>query len=217
MCGSMCIDTHRTPCCCAPAHDEYTDADTIWSLTRSCACTIAHLRTPHPHPHPQTDNGKVVAIFHILTSVSLLGSLISEIFSLQSKRADILKRAAMLTRRLDPDLITSLDTDGGGVDKTEFVVGMLVKLELVDQKDVEPYLKQFANLDVDGSGVLTSKDLEAAALAMEAKVAGMKIPFRKNLEPMARGEASAAARIKSAAAKNGSGIAERTGAKVRPM
>ena len=179
MCGSMCIDTHRTPCCCAPAHDEYTDADTIWSLTRSCACTIAHLRTPHPHPHPQTDNGKVVAIFHILTSVSLLGSLISEIFSLQSKRADILKRAAMLKRRLDPDLITSLDTDGGGVDKTEFVVGMLVKLELVDQKDVEPYLKQFAKLDVDGSGMLTHEDLEAAALAMEAKVAEMKIPVKK--------------------------------------
>jgi Ca2+-binding EF-hand superfamily protein len=85
----------------------------------------------------------------------------------------------MLKRRLDPDLITSLDKDGGGVDKTEFVVGMLVKLELVGQKDVEPYLKQFAKLDVDGSGVLTSEDLEAAALAMEAKVAEMKIPVKK--------------------------------------
>ena len=84
----------------------------------------------------------------------------------------------MLKRRLDPDLITSLDKDGGGVDKTEFVVGMLVKLELVDQEDVEPYLKQFAKLDVDGSGVLTSKDLEAAALAMEAKVAEMNIPLK---------------------------------------
>ena len=109
----------------------------------------------------------------------MLGSLISEIFSLQSKRADILKRAEMLKRRLDPDLITSLDKDGGGVDKTEFVVGMLVKLELVDQKDVEPYLKQFAKLDVDGSGMLTHEDLEAAALAMEAKVAEMKIPVKK--------------------------------------
>jgi Ca2+-binding EF-hand superfamily protein len=56
---------------------------------------------------------------------------------------------------------------------------MLVKLELVDQKDVEPYLKQFAKLDVDGSGMLTHEDLEAAALAMEAKVAEMKIPVKK--------------------------------------
>ena len=176
-----------------------------------------------PLTHPQTDNGKVVAIFHILTSVSLLGSLISEIFSLQSKRADILKRAEMLKRRLDPDLITSLDTDGGGVDKTEFVVGMLVKLELVDQKDVEPYLKQFAKLDVDGSGMLTHEDLEAAALATEAKVAEMKIPV-KILEAKARGAATAATRTKGAAATSGSGIAERSGAaagtqgaRVRPM
>jgi hypothetical protein len=109
------------------------------------------------------------------------------------------------------------------VDKTEFVVGMLVKLELVDQKDVEPYLKQFAKLDVDGSGMLTHEDLEAAALAMEAKVAEMKIPL-KILEAKARGAATAATRTKGAAATSGSGIAERSGAaagtqgaRVRPM
>jgi len=125
-----------------------------------------------PQNLSQTDNAKIVCIFHITFSVSLLGALISEIFKLMSDREEILKRAEMLKRRLNPELIKSLDKDGAGVDKTEFVVGMLVKLELVREQDVMPYLKQFATLDADGSGVLTAHDLEAAALALQDKVAG---------------------------------------------
>ena len=140
-----------------------TDADTNEVVQRA---------PPPPPKLSQTDNAKIVCIFHITFSVSLLGALISEIFKLMSDREEILKRAEMLKRRLDPELIKSLDKDGAGVDKTEFVVGMLVKLELVREQDVMPYLKQFATLDADGSGVLTAHDLEAAALALQDKVAG---------------------------------------------
>ena len=37
----------------------------------------------------------------------------------------------LLKKQLDPELVLSLDKDGDGVDKCEFVVGMLVKLEMV--------------------------------------------------------------------------------------
>lgn len=118
----------------------------------------------------QTDEGKMVAIFHILFSVSLLGSLISEVSTLYFNRALQLKRAEMLKKRLDPELIKSLDKDGSGVDKCEFVVGMLVKLEMVSSDDVAPYLKQFDALDADHSGVLTARDLESFAQATADRV-----------------------------------------------
>lgn len=128
----------------------------------------------------ETPTGKIIAIFHIIYSVSLLGALISEIFRLMADRADQLKRYSLLTKRLDPELIKSLDTDGGsGVDKTEFVTGMLIKLELVDEADVLPYLKQFDELDIDGSGVLTSEDLDAAAAAMAEKKAATEAASAK--------------------------------------
>ena len=41
-----------------------------------------------------------------------------------------------MVRKLDADLITSLDLDGQGVDKFEFVVGMLHKLEMIDWSEV---------------------------------------------------------------------------------
>ena len=74
--------------------------------------------------------------------------------------ASTLKRAEMLKRQLDRDLILSLDVDGNGVDKFEFVVGMLIKLELISSGDVEPFVAQFEALDADASGKLNSDDLE---------------------------------------------------------
>jgi len=120
----------------------------------------------------QTDEGKIYATVHLIFSVSLLGSLISEVFALMASRADQLKRAELLKKRLDPELIKSLDKDGKGVDRTEFVLGMLYKLDIIVPDDAEPYIKQFDQLDADGSGLLTSEDLELATKAMTDKLAG---------------------------------------------
>ena len=40
---------------------------------------------------------------------------------------------------------------------------MLIKLELVAESDVVPFMKQFDQLDADGSGMLDQNDLEKAA------------------------------------------------------
>ena len=56
-------------------------------------------------------------------------------------------------------ILTSFDNEGDGVDKFEFVMGMIVKLGLLEWRDVEPFQKQFDQLDADGSGVLDSDDL----------------------------------------------------------
>ena len=43
----------------------------------------------------------------------------------------------MLCKQLDKDLIMDLDTNGDGLDKVEFVVGMLTKLELIKMEHVQ--------------------------------------------------------------------------------
>ena len=48
-----------------------------------------------------------------------------------------------------------------GMDKAEFVVGMLTKLQLVQWTDIDPFLKQFDQMDTDGSGRLTRADLKS--------------------------------------------------------
>jgi len=72
----------------------------------------------------------------------------------------------MMARALDIELIKSLDKDGGGVDKLEFVIGYLITLgvelcgEPLTWADVEPFIAKFEELDSDNSGRLTASDLE---------------------------------------------------------
>eukprot|EP00415_Alexandrium_ostenfeldii_P002029 UN2029 len=53
-----------------------------------------------------------------------------------------------------------MDKDGNGVDRCEFVRAMLVQLGKVTQEDVLKILDRFDDLDIDGSGILTSEDLQ---------------------------------------------------------
>ena len=60
--------------------------------------------------------------------------------------------------QLDPDLISKLErTEGAGVDKVEYVVGMLIALGaelcgagLAWETDIQPLVSRFETLDADG-------------------------------------------------------------------
>ena len=56
------------------------------------------------------------------------------------------------------------------VDKLEFLVGMLTKLEILHWDDVEPFLAQFDALDKDKSGRLDRNDLLRMVEDKKAKV-----------------------------------------------
>ena len=116
-----------------------------------------------------TDAGKVVAIFHIIFSVASISALINDVVDLHHQRSSLLRRAELLSAKLDPQLITTLDNDGSGVDKFEFVVGMLIKLEIVSWEDVIPFVTQFHALDSDNSGHLTTDDLATLAKQVNDK------------------------------------------------
>ena len=116
-----------------------------------------------------TQGARLTATIHILVSVTLLATFISKLQALHASRLQELKKAELLSKQLDVDLITSLDTDGDGVNKVEFVVGMLTKLELIKWSDVEPFMSQFDAMDTDGGGLLTADDLAAMVADKIAK------------------------------------------------
>jgi len=118
----------------------------------------------------ETDGGKLCSIVHILLSVCTITAVIADLDHLRDKRKRLLQRSRLLKRKLDRDLITSLDRDGNGLDKLEFVIGMLTKLELVTWETVEPFLQQFEMLDTDQSGKLTQDDLEKLADIFQEQV-----------------------------------------------
>mmetsp|Transcript_60712 Transcript_60712/g.188569 ORF Transcript_60712/g.188569 Transcript_60712/m.188569 type:complete len:398 (+) Transcript_60712:123-1316(+) len=112
-----------------------------------------------------TQSARIWAFFHIALSVSWLAVLISEVQERKEIRRMELLQVQMAQRQLDKDLIQSLDTTGSGVDKLEFVVGMLMELgaELCGQPltwtAVMPFVRQFEAADLDKSGRLGKEDL----------------------------------------------------------
>ena len=122
-----------------------------------------------------SQEGRMVAFFHILISVTWLATFISKLQALYMSRTQELRRTNLLKKQLDEKLITSLDTNGDGVNKLEFVVGMLTKLELINWEDVSPFLAQFDALDTDGSGVLTAADLALMVANKKEQIEAKKI------------------------------------------
>jgi len=113
---------------------------------------------------------KLYASIHIIYSVSSLAALINTVQVLYSERMIQQRKSALLHRQLDMDLIESLDKDNNGLDKLEFVVGMLTKLEILHWDDVEPFLAQFDALDKDHSGRLDKQDLRQMVEERQRKV-----------------------------------------------
>ena len=64
---------------------------------------------------------------YVLLSVGALGGALSGLSGARAEAKAEKDFRALMRRELDPGMLRSLDRDGLGVDKTEFVVGMLVR------------------------------------------------------------------------------------------
>ena len=112
---------------------------------------------------PTTQAGRGFAIVHMAVSVVLFATIIGTILRAHGRRSVDAKRLRLIERQLDEELIVALDRDGNGVDKAEYVLGMLTNLGLLSQDDYMPFVKQFDALDKTGDGLLTTCDLRDIA------------------------------------------------------
>ena len=110
-----------------------------------------------------TYDSRWLATFHILASVSGLAALLSDFDVLREQRRHEVRRAQQFLGRLNVDMIMSLDHDGKGVDRFEFVIGMLTRLNYVSVDDVAGFIAQFDALDESGDGNITRAELEKYA------------------------------------------------------
>ena len=82
----------------------------------------------------------------MVLSVALLGSILSTILAALDRRVLELRRQELLRRTLDAELITKLDSDGDGIDRAEFVLGMLEMLEVRCRPAPPPHPFQMPSL-----------------------------------------------------------------------
>lgn len=123
---------------------------------------------------PTTQSARAFAIVHMIASVILFANLIGTVAEVVAISKQARKQETLLEKQLDPGLVTSLDVSGDGkLDKAEFALGMIVKLGLIEQADVQPFLERFDELDSDGSGSLDVNDL-ANDIAGRAAVSAKK-------------------------------------------
>ena len=123
------------------------------------------------------DSGRMWAFFHIAISVSILSAIYADTLTLQQKRAEASHKMKMIQGSLDVNLMMSLDKNGDGVDKFEFVTGMLALLNAVKQDDVDVFVKLFKVLDVDSSGTLTRDDIQEGLAARQKQFDSMESIF----------------------------------------
>lgn len=123
-----------------------------------------------------TSGARLFACFHMVISVSWLAALLGIIDNDMEIRKSQLARAALITNPPDREQILSLDRDGKGVDKLEFIMGMMMNLgvQLCGQPlkwdDVRPFLLKFERFDVTKTGRLSPEDLEKYIQADEEQV-----------------------------------------------
>mmetsp|Transcript_12837 Transcript_12837/g.30587 ORF Transcript_12837/g.30587 Transcript_12837/m.30587 type:complete len:144 (+) Transcript_12837:101-532(+) len=80
----------------------------------------------------------------------------------------------------------SLDKDGGGIDRFEFVIGMLIRLEVVATEDVDTFLAHFSMLDESGDGTISKEELQRYAALQTAKAERVGIVQHQLLQETAK-------------------------------
>ena len=130
-------------------------------------CFITSTTVGYGDVYLETQGARAFASLHIVLSVSWLAALISMTQDAIARRKFQQQRLALVSAQLDPDLITKLErTKDAGVDKVEYVVGMLIAFgtelcgDTLDfDTDVQPLINRFDGLDLGGSGRIDGDDL----------------------------------------------------------
>ena len=109
---------------------------------------------------PVTQRGRLMAIVFIPLAVGAMGHFLSSVANAIMERRVSLVQQQLASRELTLYDLEIMDADGDGhVSRAEFLEFMLVAMNKVDKEFIEELRHHFAQLDVDGTGVLSKDDL----------------------------------------------------------
>jgi voltage-gated potassium channel Kch len=118
---------------------------------------------------PSTDGGKIFCIFFLIFAVITTANARSTLGDSLVTTTGNDQVMNILDKKLTAEFLMSLDADGSGdVNEYEYLSAMLIRLNHVDENQIDSIMKAFHKLDQDGSGSLSVKDL-ASNLKSERK------------------------------------------------
>ncbi|KAJ8610821.1 hypothetical protein CTAYLR_006459 [Chrysophaeum taylorii] len=132
----------------------WTPVDPLW-WTIATVTTVGYGDLSFHHK----TEAHLFLIFFIPLSVVAVGAALTNLSNAHADAAQERKERALLAK-FDMDMIRSLDTNGDGVDRNEYILGMLQAMELVSNEKIKLYSDQFDEYDADGSGLLDADDLD---------------------------------------------------------
>jgi len=127
-----------------------------------------------------TDGGMVWACFHILTSVAMLGELVSSFDGLREEWSKKKEKVAQLILKSDPSFsrnvistIESMDPRTKGKDEfnqMQFLLGMLVSSGHIPESEIAPVQRMFSKAEVDEMGNVSRLEVQYSAKLMQASL-----------------------------------------------
>lgn len=106
-----------------------------------------------------TRSSRIFGAMYALICVAALASCLSGLTGAKQVASDEYRYRSLMRKELDEALISKLDQNNDGVDRAEFLTGMLVAMGCASERECKGILARFAKLDEDGSGKLTRDDM----------------------------------------------------------
>lgn len=113
-------------------------------------------------------SSRIFGAVYALLCVASLAACLSGIGGAHQVASDEKRYRSLMRKELDEGLIAKLDHNNDGVDRAEFLMGMLVAMECASERECRGILDRFAKLDEDGSGKLTRDDMLGKLTAGDA-------------------------------------------------
>jgi len=103
-------------------------------------------------------SSRIASCLYMIVSVIVVAAAITTFATMQMEIEDGEKRIQALSKKVDFDLLRKLGKNG--IRRYEFLVEMLLQNEVLDlDRDVDPWLRRFEELDHDKSGKINAADI----------------------------------------------------------